>query len=157
MATDAAGVMEKAGFKKSAVMGISMGGRIALELTLSKPNMVDKLVLVSTSARVKRNWFRSFATQFPLFFKGKYPQPKYAFMRQREASRIYDCSSRLDEIQALTLIAHGQSDKIAPIELADEMHAGIKGSVLRKFNGGHLFFLFRSRQQFVEVVNEFLE
>jgi len=158
MASDTAGVMERAGFNKSHVMGISMGGRIALELTLSKPDMVGKLVLVSTSARLKqRNWFRSLATQAPLFFKGKHPQPKYAFLRQREASSSYDCTTRLGEVQVPTLITHGQSDKVAPVELAEEMHDGIKGSKLQKFKGGHLFFLIRSRQPFINTVNEFLE
>jgi 3-oxoadipate enol-lactonase len=157
MASDTAGVMKEAGFNKSDVIGISMGGRIALDLTLSKPNMINKLVLVSTSARVKPNWFRFLATRYPHFFKSKYPQPKYAFVRQRVASGSYDCYSRLGEIQAPTLIAHGENDKLAPMDLAYEMQEGIKGSVLQKFKGGHLFFLFRSRQQFTEAVNEFLK
>jgi pimeloyl-ACP methyl ester carboxylesterase len=156
MASDTAGVMEKAGFNRSAVMGISMGGRIALELALSKPNMVSKLVLVSTSARVKRNWFRYLATRLPHFFKGKYPQPRYAYLRQRAASGSYNCSARLKEIKAPTLIAQGKNDKIAPIELANEMHQSIKGSRIKTFNGGHLFFLIRSRQQFSVAVNKFL-
>jgi 3-oxoadipate enol-lactonase len=88
MAGDAAGVMEEAGFKKSDIVGISMGGRIALELTLSKPDMIDRLVLVSTGARVKqKNWFRSLATQPPVLFKGKYPQPRYALRLQPQIGR----------------------------------------------------------------------
>jgi pimeloyl-ACP methyl ester carboxylesterase len=49
-ADDAASVLTALGVAHAAVVGISMGGFIALELTLRHPEMVDKLVLTSTSA-----------------------------------------------------------------------------------------------------------
>lgn len=49
-ADDAAAVLRALGVTQAHVVGISMGGYIALELTLRYPGLVDKLVLVATSA-----------------------------------------------------------------------------------------------------------
>lgn len=49
-AEDAAGLLRALGVERAHVVGISMGGFIALELALRHPELVEKLVLVSTSA-----------------------------------------------------------------------------------------------------------
>jgi pimeloyl-ACP methyl ester carboxylesterase len=49
-ADDAAAVLQALGVSKTYVVGISMGGFIALELTLRHPELVQKLVLTGTSA-----------------------------------------------------------------------------------------------------------
>lgn len=49
-ADDAAVVLRALGVSQAHVVGISMGGFIALELTLRHPELVERLVLVSTSA-----------------------------------------------------------------------------------------------------------
>jgi pimeloyl-ACP methyl ester carboxylesterase len=48
MAEDAAGLMGELGLDSAHVMGISMGGMVAQELTLSHPELVDALVLGCT-------------------------------------------------------------------------------------------------------------
>ncbi|MBI5301472.1 MAG: alpha/beta hydrolase [Chloroflexi bacterium] len=50
MANDAAGVTQNLGVAPAFVLGYSMGGFIALQLVLQHPELVDKLILVSTSA-----------------------------------------------------------------------------------------------------------
>lgn len=159
MANDTAGLVDAVGIERANVLGISMGGRIALELALAQPERVERLALVSTSARVPpRGWrFRalSLLSSVPMF-QGKYPQPRYAFVRQRDASTNYNCTARLSEIQAPTLIMHGKNDRTAPLELAEEMQRGIRGSKLLPFPGGHLFFLLRERQRFLDATADFL-
>ncbi len=49
-ADDIAAALPELGVSKTHVIGISMGGMMALELTLRYPELVDKLVLVSTTA-----------------------------------------------------------------------------------------------------------
>jgi len=63
---------------------------------------------------------------------------------------------RLGEIHVPTLILHGRDDRTAPYALAEELHAGIVGSQLLTFAGGHIFFLFRERQRFLDAVQAFL-
>ena len=48
-------------------------------------------------------------------------------------------------------------DKSAPYALAEEMHAGIEGSKMLTFAGGHIYFLMRERQQFLDAIVEFLQ
>ena len=158
MAGDTARVMEAAGFEQAAVLGISMGGRIALELTLEHPEKVKKLVLTSTAARTVPSWHRrlvfAVTPRLPLF-KGKYPQPYYAFALQRAASSAYDGTDKLGDIHIPTLILHGKKDRMTPYTLAEEMHQKIQGSQMDTFTGGHMFFLFRERQRFLRDVVTF--
>ncbi len=158
MADDTAGLMRALGIEQACVLGISLGGRIALELALRYPRSVSKLVLVSTSARFIKNWRRRFygiLSRAPIF-RSKFPQPRYAFRRQLEASSGYNRSDKLHELHVPTLIMHGQKDKSAPYRLAEEMHAGIAGSKMLTFKGGHIFFLMRERRQFLDAVAEFV-
>ncbi len=158
MADDTAALMQAVGFDSAVILGISMGGRIALELALRHPKNVRQLILISTNARVIPSWRRGklldMLSMMPVF-KSRYPQPHYAFIRQREASAAYDGTARLGRIQAPTLILHGRSDKIAPYELATEMQAGIPGAQLQAFHGGHLFFLIREPQAVLAAVCAF--
>jgi pimeloyl-ACP methyl ester carboxylesterase len=164
MADDTAGLLRALGIARADVIGVSMGGRIAMALALQHPEVVRSLVLASTSARVLRGtrttprfrlfkfvkWLRSGGR-----FLGRDPQPYYAFIRQLDASGSYDCSGRLGEIRVPTLILHGKLDRLAPYGLAEEMHAGISGSKIVEFEGGHLF-LFWESDRFADAVKEFL-
>jgi pimeloyl-ACP methyl ester carboxylesterase len=49
-ATDAAAVMDAAGWQRSAVVGISFGGMVALELAVTHPDRFERLALLCTSA-----------------------------------------------------------------------------------------------------------
>ena len=114
MAHDTAGLMQTLGIQQAHILGISMGGRIALALALRHSKIVKKLVLVSTSARSIKNWRRYFfgiLSSAPIF-RSKYPQPHYAFMRQRQASFVYNCTDKLHELHIPTVIMHGKKDKI---------------------------------------------
>src|SRR5208337_2487529 len=60
MADDTAALMNAAGFRKAHVLGISMGGRVAMGLALQHPEMVRSLVLASTFARKRVTTVRSY-------------------------------------------------------------------------------------------------
>jgi 3-oxoadipate enol-lactonase len=163
MADDAAGLLKALDVRRADVLGASMGGRIAMDLAIRYPDMVRGLILVSTSARVTRESRSSFGLRFGKLTKmitgsgafGGSPQPYYAFMRQLEASSAYDCTGRLGQIGAPTLIMRGDRDTLAPEDLAEEVHSGIKGSRLVEFKGGHTFFLLKN-DEFTDTVSGFL-
>ena len=50
VADDVAALAQELGIERASLVGISMGGFIALELALRRPALVDKLILVVTSA-----------------------------------------------------------------------------------------------------------
>ncbi len=159
MAEDTVGLLQALGIERANVLGVSLGGRIALALTLTHPERVARLVLVSTSARVHGwPWWFGLAgllSNAPLL-RSAHPQPRYAYLRQRAVSAGFNCADRLGEIHAPTLIMNGRRDKMVPYALAEELHAGIAGSQLLPFDGGHIFFLFRERQRFLDAIIAFL-
>jgi 3-oxoadipate enol-lactonase len=156
MAGDTDALMESVGMSHATVLGISMGGRIALDLALEHPARVARLILVSTSASARPETSTSrmemLSMLSSLVFRGKYPQPRYAFARQRQASRAYDCADRLDQIHVPTTILHGRRDRIVTLRDAEAMRRGITGSQFVTFGGGHLFFLVRERKWFLDTV-----
>jgi len=163
MATDAIALMDALGMERAHLVGISMGASIALALALDQPGRVKRMVLVSASARKTMEMrvsrpFRliGFLGRILPIAEGKYPQPEYAFQRQLIASRSYNCSPRLGEIRVPTLVMHGRKDRTVPLQLAEELHAGIAGSQLVTFKGGHVFFLFPERKRFLEESLRFL-
>lgn len=163
MADDTVVLMDALAVERVHVVGISMGASIAMAVALDHPERVEDLVLVSASAR--KTMTLRVSLPFRLlrllgritpFLRGRYPQPEYAFRRQLVASRTYDCTSRLQEIDTPTLIMHGRNDRTVPLALAEELHAGIAGSRFLTFKGGHAFFLFRERARFLDEATRFL-
>jgi pimeloyl-ACP methyl ester carboxylesterase len=162
MSEDTVALLSELKIEKANIVGISMGGRIAMELTITHPELVRSLILVSTSAKVTKSGSRSLLfilIEIPRRLGNllkKYPQPNYAYRRQRQASENYDATTMLPEIQVPTLILHGKGDRIAPYPSAETMHSEIKDSKIVSFKGGHTFFFWKQKE-FVNAVEEFLE
>lgn len=164
MADDTAGLLRALGIARTNVLAVSMGGRIALELGLKHSEMVNSLILVSTSARLTKEARSALQFRIGVLSKritgsgvfGGPAQPYYAFKRQLDASGSYDCTDRLGEIRAPTLVLHGEKDRLAPPRVVEEMAKGIAGSRVRAFKGGHLFFLWDS-EGFADAVSGFLD
>lgn len=160
MAADAAALAAHLGLSRAHVLGMSMGGRIAMSLALDHPGVVDRLVLVSTGPRAARRRWRirlGMAVSRLLSLRGENSQPRHALIAQFRASGQYDCTSRLGEITQPTLILHGRADHIAPAALARQMQARIPGSRCVFLDGGHWAALMpQHREQLVTTVREFL-
>jgi len=161
LADDTAALMQAVDVPSACVLGVSMGGRIALELVLAHPAMVTRLVLVSTGARTlpyRRPSWRWFVMDVAPRLPGVArldPQPRYAHERQRAASRDYDAAARLGRIETPTLIVHGRHDHVTPYRLAAELHQGITGSRLVTVAGGHLAPLTHQRSRLLAAIHEF--
>jgi 3-oxoadipate enol-lactonase len=162
MAEDTVGLMNALSIDSADVLGISMGGRIALEMALNHPSRVRRLVLVSTSAagrgRITMSWPMRlmYLLQWIPGMHGKYPQPSYAHHRQRQAAVTYDAIARIRQIKQPTLILHGRRDRSIPLEAAEQLHTGIPGSRMHVFRGGHMFSLLTEKEPFIARVEDFL-
>jgi pimeloyl-ACP methyl ester carboxylesterase len=156
MAEDVQGLLDSLGIEQTDVLGVSLGGRIAMELAIRQPERVRRLVLVSTGPRTPKSPMRLWISLMLRLHVVRGSVPYYAAIHQRNASRSYDATSQLADIHNQTLILHGKRDHIAPLQVAEEMHSRIPGSKMVTFGGGHLFFILR-REPFVEAVEEFLK
>jgi 3-oxoadipate enol-lactonase len=113
-AHDTLGLMDVLHLDRVDFIGISMGGRIAIELAARYPDRVDRLVLVATSAtgtgRVSMSLPMRLMTPFQWIpgLRGKYPQPRFAHLCQRQAATSYDGAAQLGQIHAPTLVMHGR-------------------------------------------------
>ena len=161
MCEDVAELLRYLDLEQVNILGISLGGRIATELTLRHSDIVKSLILVSTYVhRIDPNLSsRKLSILLRISQLGKignkFSQSHNAVLRQRDAAREYDATERLDQIDVPTLVLHGKKDKFAPYNLAEEMHSKIKNSKMITFGGGHLFLFFKP-EQFVGAVNTFL-
>jgi pimeloyl-ACP methyl ester carboxylesterase len=158
MADDTIGLMSATGVERAHVVAISLGGRIAIELASRRPDLVDRLALVSTAAKVRHNLRRGFVMGVlsRVLTAGRDRQPRYAFGRQLDASGSYDGTAKLASIKAPTKVFHGRADRTAPYDLAVAMRDGIPGASMETFRGGHLFFLLAQRQRFAAELTAFL-
>lgn len=163
MADDAAKLLNLLGIENTTVVGYSMGGRIALSLALEHSGLVGRLVLAATSARTPPSkpfgwrWFvMEVLTRIPLP-KTVDPQPRFAFERQRQASRVFDCTDRLAQITVPTLVLHGRNDHLTSISLAKELGDHIPNSRVITVPGGHMALVTTKRRRFVEELIAFSE
>jgi 3-oxoadipate enol-lactonase len=161
MADDAAVLLDKLGIARAHMLGISMGGRIAMTLALTRPALVDRLVLVATAPRrpaggARRRVSLGMLTANLPVLRGRYPQPRHAMKAQFDATTRFDCTSRLGEISAPALIVAGRTDRVAPLFLAEEMRDKMPDARLMVVEGGHIAPLMIRHKQVVAAAAEFL-
>jgi pimeloyl-ACP methyl ester carboxylesterase len=142
------------GLSRADVLGISLGGRIAMSLALDHPGLVNHLLVVSTGPRAAPHRWRVrlgiTVSRLPVL-RGENARPRHAALAQFRATSEFGCTNRLGEITRPTLIVHGRADRVAPVAQAREMHAAIPGSRCVLIDGGHLIALLPHHQEQVVV------
>jgi 3-oxoadipate enol-lactonase len=161
MAEDVAGLFGTLGIARADVVGYSMGGKIALQLAASHPELVDHLVLGATAAgpavtrRFSRRWLMmDVVSRIPMMRKAD-GQPSYAFEAQRQASKSFDGRGLLPQVKATTLIIRAGRDRIVPASDAAELQK-IRGSSLVDLPGGHLTLVVVHGKVLAEAISSFL-
>jgi len=130
MAADTAGLLDALGIQGAYVMGHSLGGFIAQELAISRPDLVAKLVLASTNHGGMK--------VIPI------TQEALEVMTRREGDPLDLIREEVDRrMAALTmpvLILTGDQDKVVPPGNADLMARKIPHAQVKIIpNTGHLF------------------
>jgi pimeloyl-ACP methyl ester carboxylesterase len=187
-ANDAAALPDHLGWTSARVFGISFGGMVAQELAVSRPDRIDRLALLCTSAGggggssyplhvlagLPAHERAAIATanmdsRFTPAFLDAHPrerswvearfappaEPKNAERLRGEAMQLaaranHDVWDRLDRVTAPTIVAGGIYDGQAPMANSVAISLRIKESVLRTYDGGHLF-VFQDRRALPEI------
>lgn len=138
MADDVAGVMKYLSIPKADVMGYSLGAATALQLTFRHPEMVRKLVVVSTPFK-RDGWYpegRAAMSQMgpataemmkpsPLYqsYAAVAPRPQDWTVLVTKVSELlkkdYDWSEQVKAIKAPTMLVFGDNDAVPPTHAAE--------------------------------------
>ena len=151
-ADDVSTLLKNLGIGKASFLGFSNGGQTALQVAIRHPEMVDKLIVISSP--VKRSGFipgffdgmthASLGNMPPLlkteFLKVNPDSNKLQHMFEKDRDRMMNFKDFPDEqlkgIMAPTLLINGDADVITA-EHAVEMHRLIPHSSLAILPGGH--------------------
>ena len=133
MAADIAALIRHLGLEKADVMGFSLGGGVALRTAIQHPDVVDRVVLVSTPFR-RAGWYPEMTAAMdamgPEFAEPLKQSPMYEYYR-RIAPRVedwpvlvtqvtellkddYDWTDKARGLSTPTLIVAGDADGLPP-------------------------------------------
>jgi pimeloyl-ACP methyl ester carboxylesterase len=147
------------------LLGHSMGGAIALEIGLSHPQLLRRLILVATGCRFPGSaqvlkWLdenyndgldRIVRNCFSDSVDGKLLQTSRSQMARMDpgivradvlACSLFSRCDRLDKIRVRTLVICGEDDRMAPIDLSRQLADSIPNARLEVIpQGSHLLML----------------
>jgi 3-oxoadipate enol-lactonase len=163
LAADTLGILDNLGIGSTHVYAQSLGGMVAIEMALNRPERVRSLVLAATHAghagafhrdswKVPKSkpfvmlFGRSFIEHHPeriaeeLRISQEQPQQPGIQRRQWQAIAQWDVWDRLQEVSHPTLVLHGTEDRLVPVENGRRMAELIPGAELHLLEGaGHAY------------------
>lgn len=117
MARDTADAMEALGLDHISLMGVSQGGMIAMEIAIRHPELVEKLVLGSTSACVTEEQYQTIGEWVQLAKSGDAEGLYLAFGEALYPEEMFDASKELlietaktvtaEELERFIVLAEG--------------------------------------------------
>jgi 3-oxoadipate enol-lactonase len=145
LADDVFGAMDAAGIADAAVAGVSLGGMIAMEMALTRPNRISALALVCTSATMDKTAWNDRVAKVRTegmgaigdLVMGRFLSPGFmaaepalaqtircqligmaatGYAGCAAAIRDMDLASRIQNIRARTLVVTGDRDTSTPLE-----------------------------------------
>lgn len=170
LARDAAEVLDRSGADPAHVFGHSMGGMIALTLATEHPERVGRLVLSATSpgqamgvppepevlAGLAAMLSDSSEPDGPVVGQYGGERPDVSLIRRQVQAMSGFDSSRLGDVQAETLLLHGEVDPLVPVENGRRLAGAIPRSRLEVLPGvGHLV-IDEATDQAARLVENFL-
>ncbi len=184
---DIKAILATEGIHSSHVLGISMGGGIALGLTLAHPELINKLILISTAASKRwipknsKEWgntHESVKEKMTTYFTPDFVERNKLLLDamskqiltaiatknfhqqvdlQRAVMADFDATERLREIKADTLVIHGAADNIIKVEAGEELAAHIPNTELKLFADAGHLLLAEKPDQLYQSVVDFLQ
>jgi pimeloyl-ACP methyl ester carboxylesterase len=153
-ADDVAGLMGHLGIKKASVMGYSSGALVALQIAIRHPQLVDKLIVISTAFRSDGLYpevleaFAQMPSAAPMIaaavstspLASRYPSVNWETMFRKTgelANRGLDWTASVAGIKAPTLLMFADADMMRPEHIVEfykllgggQRDAGLDGSL----------------------------
>jgi len=172
--------------RKTMMLGISLGGCVALRFALLYPECVSSLVLVNTFAKIEtenykdayklvmrkylmplfsierlasmsaERLFRRDTDFYELAYRKFLENDRSCYLRSSRATFRFDCLAELKDLKIPSLIIAGRNDRVVSARHALRLHEGIKSSILVFLEGGHALPI-ENPSEFNNTVLHFLE
>jgi pimeloyl-ACP methyl ester carboxylesterase len=167
------------GLSKVSLVGHSMGGAIVQTLALTHPELIHKIVLVGTGARLRV--YSGILNGIRDHFEETIPKiVRFAFSRKASIDLIakgtsnmmkcwpevlygdflacdrFDLMQEVEKIDLPTLILSGEEDEMTPVKYSQFLHDRIKGSKMEILpDAGHMVMM-ELPQAFNEKIERFI-
>ncbi|MFD9561309.1 alpha/beta fold hydrolase [Streptomyces sp. NPDC059994] len=183
LADDCANLVQALGHERVHVLGASFGGMIAMQLALRHPGRIASLILAGTTpslamtesvtdriATLQPGEHTQFILDLVLTPEGQAADPELvadlrralrsrpadADARRAAAAHGHDCTARLAEITAPTLVLHGADDLVIRPTVAEFMAARIPGARLEILPHTRHGVTFEARRHVAALVRDFV-
>lgn len=186
LAGDVVSIVDAEGIESFHLVGLSIGGQIAMRVSLANPERVKSLALCNTAAKIgtEEGWqdridavekgglesireaviARWFAPRFPDRHPAWFAATNDAYRRVADAGyaaccralAVSDLSGEVGSITAPTLVVGGDADVSTPPELARTLHTQIPGSSLEIIPGAGHLSNLDQPDTFTRLIREFV-
>jgi 3-oxoadipate enol-lactonase len=184
---DVVSIWDECKLKKSALLGISMGGFISQGITIKYPDRVDRLILVSSAPeerfinptgggwitegqhienKMRKYFAPGFTEKNPVLFENMVAQIRKAVINgdfsnrsdmQRTALQGASWTKYLNQIVCPTLIVHGAQDRVIEFAAAKLLHKSIPGSRLEALPNVGHLLLAEAPKDLYKLVIDFIK
>ena len=179
LAQDVVELMDASNVERASFCGLSLGGAVGMQLAVTAPERVDRLVLACTTVRFPSGyreraalvreqgtapvveltldrWFTPRYSEREPFRQMLLEAPREDYARCCEAIAAWDFRDRLSEIGAPTLVVAGAEDPVTTPAQAEEIAGGIRHATLAVLPGAAHLANVEQADAFNEVLVEAL-
>ena len=155
-------------FLPATLVGHSFGGRVATQISVSKPSKVSKLILIATGGIPDPKWWYPVMGKIPkkaIQMFSPYFKPLLTSRDYKNAGPLLpffkkvvkeDLSSLFAKIKVPTLIIWGEEDQELPLKHGRRIHRLISRSKLKIFPGDHFLFK-KEAKKIAQTIHKFIQ
>jgi pimeloyl-ACP methyl ester carboxylesterase len=164
-------IWDELGLEHPIIAGHSLGGAVALLMSLEYHDEIGGLMLIDTGARLRVHPYLLEATRqlkglafapghaeamLDDMLEEQVKTASYILHRDLSACNVFDCMARLAEIHLPTLIICGTEDRLTPIKYSQYLHEHISGSSLCLIPDAGHYVMREQPQQVNQAIEEWL-
>lgn len=151
--------LELQGIKQADVLGVSVGGSVALRLAVERPELVGRLVLAGAFVRPKPSALRMQKLALRLVPESKLVDAGVSRPRMLavfDALKSFDGRESMAAVTAPTLVVVGGRDRVGIVS-GRQLVSGIPGATLETIDGGGSLLNTEAPAELAEATRSFLD
>lgn len=158
-AVDVANQLELQGIRQADLLGVSIGGNVALRLAVERPELVGRIVVGGALVRPTKGQLRMQKLALRIVPEGKLVDAGVSRKRMLavfDSLRTLDATSTLRQVSAPALVVAGANDRMG-LAAAKELVAGLPDARLETIAGGSSLLNDSSPAELAALAHTFLD